>query len=125
MRWLAIVAVASLIGSTAHAAPQGMCFKSGERTSGMNKICTYECAGSERETTVGAAQLCPLNIRDLGSSQRSTPPQQQPQRQSGMLCLKAGERTSGMNKICYYECPNGDTSRTVGAAQVCPLNTRQ
>lgn len=39
-----------------------MCFKTGEKVSGMNKICFYDCAGSEAAVTVGAAQLCPLSI---------------------------------------------------------------
>lgn len=41
-----------------------MCFKSGERRSGMNKICYYNCAGSEAAITVGSAQLCPLSIKN-------------------------------------------------------------
>jgi len=39
------------------------CFYKSEYTSGMNKICIYDCAGSQAAITVGAAQLCPLNIR--------------------------------------------------------------
>lgn len=38
------------------------CFKSGEQTSGQNKICYYNCAGSEAAITIAAYQLCPLNI---------------------------------------------------------------
>jgi hypothetical protein len=40
-----------------------MCFKSGEQVSGMNKICYYDCTGSEAAITVKAYQLCPLNIK--------------------------------------------------------------
>jgi len=39
-----------------------LCTKSGEQTSGMNKICYYNCAGSQAAITVGAAQLCPISI---------------------------------------------------------------
>jgi hypothetical protein len=39
-----------------------MCFKTGEQTSGMNKICYYNCLGSEAAITIGAVQLCPLSI---------------------------------------------------------------
>lgn len=39
-----------------------MCFKSGEKVSGMNKICYYNCGGSEAAITVASTQLCPLSI---------------------------------------------------------------
>ena len=40
------------------------CFKSGEQTSGMNKICYYNCLGSTKAITISATSLCPLSIRD-------------------------------------------------------------
>ena len=39
------------------------CFKSGEQTSGMNKICYYNCMGSTAAMTISAVKLCPLSIR--------------------------------------------------------------
>lgn len=39
-----------------------MCFLKGERTSGMNKICYYDCAGSGAAITVQSYELCPLTI---------------------------------------------------------------
>ncbi|EJB04818.1 hypothetical protein Rleg9DRAFT_3677 [Rhizobium leguminosarum bv. trifolii WSM597] len=41
-----------------------MCMKSGEQTSGMNKICYYDCMGSTKAITVRATDLCPLTIND-------------------------------------------------------------
>ena len=38
------------------------CFKVDEYTSGFNKICIYNCLGSEAAITIGATQLCPLTI---------------------------------------------------------------
>lgn len=38
------------------------CFSTGEQTSGMNKICYYNCLGSAAAITVSAADLCPLTI---------------------------------------------------------------
>ena len=38
------------------------CFKTGEQTDGLNKICFYDCVGSAAAITIGAAQLCPLTI---------------------------------------------------------------
>lgn len=41
-----------------------LCFKSGEQQSGMNKICYYDCLGSTFAITIGAAQLCPLSVKN-------------------------------------------------------------
>ena len=38
------------------------CFFKGERTSGMNKICYYDCLGSEAAITISSVSLCPLSI---------------------------------------------------------------
>ena len=39
------------------------CFLSGEKTSGMNKICFYDCLGSEAAITIKNYELCPLTIK--------------------------------------------------------------
>ena len=39
------------------------CFKKGEYTSGFNKICIYNCLGSDVAITIQNTQLCPLSIR--------------------------------------------------------------
>lgn len=56
----------------AHSNPQGglshrqlvsaTCFKTGEQSSGMNKICYYNCLGSAAAVTVASYELCPLTI---------------------------------------------------------------
>jgi hypothetical protein len=38
------------------------CFATGEQTSGMNKICYYDCLGSSFAITVSSVALCPLTI---------------------------------------------------------------
>ena len=38
------------------------CFFQYEQTSGMNKICIYNCMGSSAAITIGATGLCPLSI---------------------------------------------------------------
>ena len=40
------------------------CFKKGEYTSGFNKICIYNCLGSDKAITIKNTQLCPLSIQD-------------------------------------------------------------
>ncbi|HWA51142.1 MAG TPA: hypothetical protein VG742_22935 [Dongiaceae bacterium] len=39
------------------------CPKTGEQTSGTNKICFYNCVGSMTAITVRSTQLCPLSIQ--------------------------------------------------------------
>ncbi len=39
------------------------CFKKGEVRSGMNKICYYDCMGSEAAITISSVALCPLSIK--------------------------------------------------------------
>lgn len=48
--------------STAPSAGDVTCFKSGEETSGMNKICYYNCLGSTVAINVSSVALCPLTI---------------------------------------------------------------
>lgn len=38
------------------------CFKSSEQISGFNKICFYDCLGSQAAITIASTQLCPLSI---------------------------------------------------------------
>ena len=40
------------------------CFKKGEYTSGFNKICIYNCLGSDVAITIKNTQLCPLTIQN-------------------------------------------------------------
>ena len=40
------------------------CFKKGEYTSGFNKICIYNCMGSDVAITIKSTQLCPLTIQN-------------------------------------------------------------
>jgi hypothetical protein len=45
---------------TPSSSPRTSCFFTRDVTSGMNKICYYNCVGSGHAITVGAAQICPL-----------------------------------------------------------------
>ena len=42
----------------------GTCFKSGEKVSGMKKICYYKCISGESAITIKSYELCPLIITD-------------------------------------------------------------
>ena len=39
------------------------CFKKSEYISGFNKICIYNCLGSDVAITIANTQLCPLTIQ--------------------------------------------------------------
>lgn len=41
------------------------------------------------------------------------------------LCFLKGEQTSGLNKICIYECPTGDAAITVKSWELCPQSIDQ
>lgn len=41
-----------------------MCFKSGEQSSGMHKICYYNCLGDTVAITISSVSLCPLSINN-------------------------------------------------------------
>lgn len=38
------------------------------------------------------------------------------------MCFGDGERISGNNKICFYNCPSGRAAITVASYALCPLN---
>jgi hypothetical protein len=40
------------------------CFKINERTSGTNKICSYNCMGSEVTRNIKSTQICPMSIKN-------------------------------------------------------------
>ena len=40
----------------------GTGFLKGEKISGMNKICYYDCLGGEVAITIKSTELCPLTI---------------------------------------------------------------
>jgi len=39
-------------------------------------------------------------------------------------CIKSGEKTSGTNKICYYNCMGSTKTKNVSSMSICPLNAR-
>lgn len=41
---------------------------------------------------------------------------------AGSACFLSGERTAGMNKICYYDCVSGTKAVTIRATSLCPLS---
>jgi hypothetical protein len=107
----------------------GTGFLKGEQTSGLNKVCFYEGASGGFSKTVGAANLCPLSADDGRGASLSSPglgnSSSQPKRSLSNTGFLSGERTSGLNKTCFYDSPRGTFTKTVGGAQLCPLSAKQ
>lgn len=40
-------------------------------------------------------------------------------------CFSKGEKTDGMNKICYYSCTSGEAAITIKSVQLCPLSIKR
>lgn len=104
---------------------QTMCMAAGERTSGMNKICYYDCLGSTRTVTQSAVSLCALSINAPAFAPMQTPRAPSSPRGGQMTCFARGEETSGMNKICYYDCLGSARAVTQSAVSLCPLTINQ
>ena len=58
-KFLIITFVALLFTTPANAM---LCFKSGENTDGLKKVCFYKCPTGTSAITVKSHELCPLNI---------------------------------------------------------------
>jgi hypothetical protein len=107
------------------AAVQTVCMAAGERTSGMNKICYYDCLGSTRAVTQSAVSLCPLSINAPGPAPMTAPRPPVVPRPGQTTCFARGEQASGMNKICYYDCLGSARAITQSAVSLCPLTIQQ
>lgn len=57
-----------------------------------------------------------------GFTTTPVPMTKMPSNEVAMMCMKKGEYTSGMNKICIYDCLGSDTAITIGATSLCPLS---
>jgi hypothetical protein len=38
----------------------------------------------------------------------------------GLLCMKSGDHSSGLTKICYYDCAGSEAATTVKLYDQCP-----
>jgi hypothetical protein len=52
----------SYTGNNSYNSSSTTCFYKRDLTDGMNKICYYDCLGSNYATTIGSTQICPLQI---------------------------------------------------------------
>ncbi len=120
------VSAAGPLPTSAPVVPQTvMCMSSGEQTSGMNKICYYDCLGSTQTVTQSATSLCRLSINGPMPGSRRPPPPNQAPRGGQTVCFGRGEQMSGMNKICYYDCLGSAHAVTQSSVSLCPLTVTQ
>ena len=54
--------VTNALGGVSSSTSKVQCFKTGERVSGTNKICSYNCMGSETTTNIASTRICPMSI---------------------------------------------------------------
>jgi hypothetical protein len=94
-------------------------FLKGEQTSGLGKVCYYDVLGSPYTINVKSYELCPLtiNVDNPAPSANDTY-----ERRGGQTGFLRSERTSGMNKICYYDVLGSTRALTISAVSLCPLN---
>lgn len=107
------------------AAQSAMCMAAGERVSGMNKICFYDCLGSTQTLNRSSVALCPLSINAPMPGTSRTPQQSPVPRGGQVTCFARGEEMSGMNKVCYYDCLGSARAVTQSAVSLCPLTINQ
>ena len=111
----------------------GTGFKTGEQISGFNKICYYDGASGAFSKTVSSISLCPLSADDgkgqgggsnYGSNNSTFGNSSQLNQMSNRGQL-SGERSSGLNKTCYYDSIKGTFTKTVSSVSLCPLSATQ
>ena len=111
-------------------------FKSGEQINGLTKTCYYDYLGSTYTKTVASHALCPLslsvNTRENKSDTREAESDTRREnvfavnfnstrRQASGVAFKAGERNTGMTKVCYYTHLGSQYTKTVSNIELCPL----
>ena len=68
----------------------------------------------------GSSDVQLATAEPASQSRPMTPIQRQPQ--IAMLCFYDSQETSGMNKICYYNCLGSLAAITLGFADICPMS---
>jgi hypothetical protein len=122
--------IAFLFLVTAGLAHAGTGFLKGEESSGFNKTCYYEGVSGAFTKTVRATQLCPQSADDGRGATRTSQESRTSGNSNGATSTGTrgqltGERTSGLNKICYYSSIRGEFTKTIRATQICSLSATQ
>jgi hypothetical protein len=68
----------------------------------------------------GSSDVQLATAEPASQSRPMTPIKRQPQ--IAMVCFYDSQTTSGMNKICYYNCVGSLAAITLGFAEICPMS---
>ena len=93
----------------------------GQQTTGMTKQCYYSVAGNAYTHTVSASSLCPQTIQ-VAAPYSARPNSSSTWSAGTTTALKTGEQTTGMTKQCFYSAAGRPVTRTISAAQLCPMS---
>ena len=124
---LFVVIAMSALAFCAGTAAGETCFGNGDSSSGMTKICYYNCIGGRASKTVRSTELCPVSIDVQGTRGQSGLGSSNPSSSfgGGQTCFKKGEYTDGMNKVCRYDCLGSPAETTIRATELCPLSVKR
>jgi hypothetical protein len=70
--------------------------------------------------TAGSSDMQLATTEPTSQSRPITPIHRQPE--IAMVCFYDSQETSGMNKICYYNCLGSLAAITLGFADICPMS---
>jgi hypothetical protein len=112
----ALVSLTVAATSTA-AAQTTTAFNTGDRTTGITKLCYYEALGSEHTQAIKSIELCPLSITVRSVTAPTPAPQP-----TLTTAFKTGERTTGMTKLCFYNGLSSEDVKTIKSVGLCPLS---
>ena len=112
----ALVSLTIAAASTA-AAQTTTAFKTGERTTGMTKLCYYESLGDQHTQTVKSIELCQLSVTVRAAATPTPAPAM-----TMITSFKTGERTTGMTKLCFYNGLSSEYTKTIKSVGLCPLS---
>jgi len=131
--------VLSIIGSLSSVAiaEAATGFLKGETTEGFNKVCYYDVLGDTHTKNVSSVSICPLSIsvnrsiqptliqkpKSYGSplGNQIIQPQSFSTKKTGFL---SGERSSGFNKICFYDVLGTTYTLNKSSVSICPLTAK-
>ncbi len=107
----------TLAATSTAAAQTTTAFKTGERTTGLTKLCYYESLGDQHTQTIRSNELCQLSVVVRSAT---TPTLEWAT--TMITSFKTGERTTGLTKLCFYNGLSSEYTKTVKSIGLCPLS---
>lgn len=73
-------------------------------------------ANAERQSVIGST------VVERSTTERLNSLGVNKQFKIAAMCTSSGERVSGSQKTCFYNCPTGTKAITISVGQLCPLS---